>query len=137
MDMEFSFWEELIFGIGFTLGSIRDAVVSERRVMPFCAPAIFSWSQRGTHSTAETNEFDQNPPQATTQFETSVLLHFQRIDLCSALTSARPFDSKQGLRRLDPRPSHRALILDDTVLICRHKRPSSDWGTGARLNQMR
>ena len=60
--MEFSFWEELIFGIGFTLGSIRDAVVSERRVMPFCAPAIFSWSQRGTHSTAETNEFDQNPP---------------------------------------------------------------------------
>lgn len=27
MDMEFSFWVELIFGIGFTLGSIRDAVV--------------------------------------------------------------------------------------------------------------
>jgi hypothetical protein len=31
----------------------------------------------------KTNEFNQSLPQATTQFETSVLLHFQRIDLCS------------------------------------------------------
>lgn len=36
MDMEFSFLEELIFGIGFTLSSIRDMVV-RRSLWRFCA----------------------------------------------------------------------------------------------------
>src|SRR5271154_3865935 len=39
MDMEFSFWEELIFGIGFTLGSIRDTVV-RTSLWRFCATQL-------------------------------------------------------------------------------------------------